>query len=829
MEYLAGYSYRIAAALGYDEPFHIFVLLFISVCSSLIILPLFGLSVLLWRSRSAALATAVVSIALYPLHQRAIGLFLREIVGLPLLACGLWLLLAEFAQPTTDVIPTWRQWLFARWRLLLAASLLIAALAAWHFSSFFLMPLWLGIIVTIALGEANTRLEVGLATLLAAFIVAGALVPHLRESHFLLSPHLQLPLACLVVMRARRRWRLSPAPTLALLATLVVCLVLGAPALSAHQASYGHVYETIFAKARHFGLKPQDPTALSPTARLMWITPDNTLRLPDIVTELLPMLALVVPGLLSLRSRRDTTFIILGAYVASFAGLFLLIQRMQPQFFMCATPWLGWYFCGRGRRYSSAALTLVVAFFFVPSWITHPRVAPHFAALAAMAPAPRFPITDTSASGLDTFRWVRNHTPTNARILSTMQVGPMLVIYAQRQALLHSKVENAAIRQKYDDFLSSIFESEQALYEYCSKHGATHFLYQIDIALNASVDGLRYMSGRRSLFRDDFVYSLQFLPERLQHFRLVHQDGFFRLFEVVANQGAQALNAAAPAGRVATPVNDMQPSAPGQPALATTVSVANLPLPYFRVFDETSFTLRPDGALDDDTITRFADLQLGADVLLEKGINWYARGEKERGRKLMQKALDLAPDHYWGYAAAVDAEIKAGEPQQALQFFERALAAHPFDDRVLLAAIPLFERLKQIDRALECAERCLMFNPEAADCAVAKGRNLIRLNQLPEALALLHRWVADHPDNVFLQWFLGVAQERSGNSEAARACFTTVLRLDPNFTKARDKLRRFAGEQNAEGGGANVDGSAGEAPGRATKGSDGARWESRSD
>ncbi|MFH0779147.1 MAG: hypothetical protein V2A71_11070, partial [Candidatus Eisenbacteria bacterium] len=78
MEYAAAFSYRVARALGAEEPFHRFLVGFICFWSSLAVFPLYFVALNVWRHRVAALASSALYCVSVVVFDRTIGNFLRE-------------------------------------------------------------------------------------------------------------------------------------------------------------------------------------------------------------------------------------------------------------------------------------------------------------------------------------------------------------------------------------------------------------------------------------------------------------------------------------------------------------------------------------------------------------------------------------------------------------------------------------------------------------------------------------------------------------------------------------------------------------------------------
>lgn len=64
----------------------------------------------------------------------------------------------------------------------------------------------------------------------------------------------------------------------------------------------------------------------------------------------------------------------------------------------------------------------------------------------------------------------------------------------------------------------------------------------------------------------------------------------------------------------------------------------------------------------------------------------------------------------------------------------------------------------------------------------------IRLLGADEAIALLDKWIADHPEDVEAYTLRGMKHFGAGHRSAAIGDYLTALRLDPDNARARQAL-----------------------------------------
>jgi hypothetical protein len=260
-EFLVAWTWR---AFGGGMPLHAFCIVLMGIVASLAAAGVY----LLARELTGSPGWGVVATVLFcllPANYRTIGFILvREDLSFPLFAIHLALLARAVR------VATGRSFL-------LAGLALAGALATWHAMSFFAalelaaFALWY-----LRLGGGLFRAR-GAGALFIGPILAGVMVPALREAGFLLSPPLLGALALFAADLLRMRFRLGRLATL-LAAAAVAIVLLGAAAGIGGSGGYDHVWEVLAAKIRTLGALPADPAAISFDARLLWQGPFATLE-----------------------------------------------------------------------------------------------------------------------------------------------------------------------------------------------------------------------------------------------------------------------------------------------------------------------------------------------------------------------------------------------------------------------------------------------------------------------------------------------------------------------------------------------------------------------
>ncbi|MGH7175952.1 MAG: hypothetical protein ACREJC_01105 [Tepidisphaeraceae bacterium] len=272
-EFLVAWTHLL---LGKRFALHVVGIYVMGICASLAVVGVFGLTYELTRSTLWASMAGLLYVVI-PANYRTIGfVFIREDLSLPLLAFHLWML-ARCARVRSNV------------SFVLAGVSLVGAVATWHAMSFIVAVEATCIFIWFVRSGSNPLATPG-AWIVPVVAVAGSLlVPVLRSKQFALSVPMQIAAGLLAAGIAQRRGVRSR-PALVVLALLGWGLMMGASLAASRWtqgglSDFSHVFALMLAKVRYLGIKPTDPLALSPEARLLWTGPFVTGGWHDIVIE----------------------------------------------------------------------------------------------------------------------------------------------------------------------------------------------------------------------------------------------------------------------------------------------------------------------------------------------------------------------------------------------------------------------------------------------------------------------------------------------------------------------------------------------------------------
>jgi len=131
---------------------------------------------------------------------------------------------------------------------------------------------------------------------------------------------------------------------------------------------------------------------------------------------------------------------------------------------------------------------------------------------------------------------------------------------------------------------------------------------------------------------------------------------------------------------------------------------------------------------------------------------------------------------------------QAGKLQQAVTFYEQALALDPGIPEALSNLAIALKALGRADDAIARCEQALKLKPDAPEILLNLGMLLRDKRRSKEAAALYRRALGVRPNDATLLSNLGNALKDQGEFDEAIACFGQALALRPNYRAALANL-----------------------------------------
>lgn len=484
-EYLAGGLHRL---IGGD--FNGFLRAFSRLFPLLLLPVLFFWMTGLGYSRSESLFGAALYGVFLPALLRTRGESLyRETVALPLILLAL--MLADLARGKRG-----------REELLTAtagALMFLSALAAWKVTGFlsFLLFLWL----TFSGAGKRTVLPFAFVQILASISLS-----HMRHDGAMFSPGTVMAAGAALhafYSRAPVRW-----------AALAGSLTF--PFFFASRAT-GHVSAVIAAKLRFFFSHPQDPSLLSPDARLFWVS-GYTSPSPAQITFLFGIaIILAAIGWKRFREKADGT-LLFWLFPASLAG-YLFFDRLHVLLAVGIIPVV--VSALRGNRFLLPAAVLVFG--------VHSMYAPWFAGVLSEAglemESSGSLLNDEELDGL--LEWAENSRGT---VLSYWHISGLLSAYAKTPVVTHTFFENQRNRETIQEFAVNMFSPPEEMISFMDEKGAEYLVYQADFVFDRSPEGLLYLAGLTEIPEGCLAVRLHYYPESLDGLWPLWQGPSIRVF-----------------------------------------------------------------------------------------------------------------------------------------------------------------------------------------------------------------------------------------------------------------------------------------------------------
>ncbi|HDH96209.1 MAG TPA: tetratricopeptide repeat protein [Proteobacteria bacterium] len=536
MEYLCGYAYRLLGLHESSYPFHRFTIRFIAAFSMVMVFGMFLLARSLGVSwMAAALAGGLWAFSLAAV-SRSVGGFLREDVSLPFFIIAL---AAFFKATKSERALLWG---------IVSGIFFALSLASWHFSRFLLLTFSAGAVLGLAFLTDDQSERKALARtlegLLIPVVLAALLVPVLFAKRFFVSPAVMAIAGAIVgfeLLARRDTASKDRARTKRVSVAVVLCAAgLGLAGLLLERLlggteGYRHVWSLLLAKIRYMGIKPTEPDMLPYPARSLWIEAFNSPKISALMFHLFPLGLLSIWGFHLWLSRKGLSSRLVIFWGLMYALLFLMVQRLRVIFLPLWVVWAaGVEFSPKLKRYGAWALLFAfMAFQFHESLSLHSPTLYRKLVRAVFGSEKAPAVHNWQINDIQLARWARHETDRSDIFLSRFAAGPLILAYADRPIVLQPKFEVKGIKERVRRFEQAYYSDEETFYDLCRRWNVSYFVHDLMLALDASSDSPRWVSGTYLLPKKSVAFAFQFNPSGLKHFELVYQNSFYRVYRVL--------------------------------------------------------------------------------------------------------------------------------------------------------------------------------------------------------------------------------------------------------------------------------------------------------
>lgn len=162
------------------------------------------------------------------------------------------------------------------------------------------------------------------------------------------------------------------------------------------------------------------------------------------------------------------------------------------------------------------------------------------------------------------------------------------------------------------------------------------------------------------------------------------------------------------------------------------------------------------------------------------GATYVKLGQPDRAIEEFEKALQLDPDHVDALRWVAMLHTSHGELDEAVAVYERLLNAQPDDRFVMSTLADLYVLQGELARSVELYRRLIVEHGSSSQLHFNLGVLLGRLGQFDEALAELSRALEHAPESLEIRVALGLTFELQGDWERAAAHYEEAIRYDPS-------------------------------------------------
>ena len=146
-----------------------------------------------------------------------------------------------------------------------------------------------------------------------------------------------------------------------------------------------------------------------------------------------------------------------------------------------------------------------------------------------------------------------------------------------------------------------------------------------------------------------------------------------------------------------------------------------------------------------------------------------------------------------------DELLDAGSYEEAIIYYDAALAIDPSNLLALFNKALALDNLEEFDEAISYYNRVLVIDPTDIDALYNKGLALDNLGKPDEAISYYNKVLALDPNDVDALYYKGFALDRLGKYSEAITYYDRVLAINPNDTDALNNKNIAVGKQDVNG------------------------------
>lgn len=169
---------------------------------------------------------------------------------------------------------------------------------------------------------------------------------------------------------------------------------------------------------------------------------------------------------------------------------------------------------------------------------------------------------------------------------------------------------------------------------------------------------------------------------------------------------------------------------------------------------------------------------------LDRAVSAYRSGQLAEAEEICRKIVSAKRNFFDGLYVLAVVQTAAGKYEEAVSYYNRALALQPRHAEALSNRGNALKALGRFEEALASYDRALALRPDYATGHSNRGAVLAEMGRLPEALAAYDRALALQPDHGDALYNRGYALHGLKRYDEALAAFDRVLTLRPSLAAA---------------------------------------------
>jgi tetratricopeptide (TPR) repeat protein len=331
--------------------------------------------------------------------------------------------------------------------------------------------------------------------------------------------------------------------------------------------------------------------------------------------------------------------------------------------------------------------------------------------------------------------WIRTGTDRKGNILAKYSLSPSILLYTGRSVVLTPAVfERISSTSKFNSIYTNLYSSENDFYTACRKYGIGYYVYSVDEFLDNSVYSTRYLVNRTNFDTQSAAGLFQFQPQALEHFTLIWQNEYFRIFRITDKR--------------TSPTTETSYYPCYDPDVFGSMGIGH---PEFLQKWNRAFSLKTvaDQLLmrgQSEQAEQYYNASLEAfpqypDVLANLGRIYLRRKQIDRAAQTFEKSLSIAysPEAAYGLTIVSFFRQQNASREQALLSI---LGRPPFYLPAVFDLVDLYMRRNDIDRAIRLCQKASADHPdrrELYDLLIRIARQTGRPEIERQALMALHK------------------------------------------------------------------------------------------